>query len=481
MALLVIVYLICAAAGAVEHEVRGSLVLEDVATLPPDLAARLAPYLSALDLSVPGLSTLAPARGLTEPRTTADGRGLFAVSDQDSEFQQLRYIPLEGAPPADREARRLSAKIPWDVEAFTLSDDGRYLLYVTNEDGYSRLNLRDARNGLDLPAPILPLGRVRDLSFSPDNLSVAVGLETARAAREEWTYDIGAARLHPPANEAMGADSGQFVDPRLMRFPTIDMTAGSPRQIPAFVYRPPGSGPFPVLIWLEGGTDGQFRPGFNPFIQFLVAELRMTVIAPNVRGSNGYGRSYRQLDDGLRREDAIKDIGALIAWIGQQGDLDRTCVLVMGSGYGGYLALTAVMHFGDRLLGGIDHAGVGNLISLLERAREGRLELLRAEYGNETDPQVRAYLRRISPLQNSQRITRPLLVGQGLNDTVAPATETEQMIAAIRGRGGSVGYLLARDEGREFRGMGNRRAWLQAAAAFIHQQLAAADAALSAP
>jgi dipeptidyl aminopeptidase/acylaminoacyl peptidase len=470
--ILFLLCLLCTPTGAVDREVRGNLLLEDIAPPSAGLAQRLAPYLAALPPAQPP----SVHHALIEPRMTLDGRGLYAVSDQDSEFRQLRYVSLEGEPPPDRAAGRLSAQVPWDVEAFTLSDDGRYLLYVTNEDGYSRLNLRDVRNGLNLPAPILPLGRVRDLAFSVDNLRVTLDLETARSPRETWTYDIGAARLHPPDGSAT-PQTGHFVDPRLMRYPTFDLSNGGLRQVPAFVYRPPGSGPFPVLIWLQGGPDGQFRPGFNPFIQFAVAELGMAVIAPNVRGSDGYGRAYRRLDDGLRREDAIKDVGALIAWIGQQPDLDRARMLVMGEGYGGYLTLAALMHFGDRLLGGIERGGTANLIALLERADEER----RAEYGDERDPQVRTYLRRISPFQNSQRITRPLLVGQGGNDGFMPAAEAEQMVAAIRGRGGSAGYLLARDEGREFSGLENRREWFAAAAAFLRRQLDAADAALSAP
>lgn len=455
--------------GAVERRQHGNLVLEDVAQIPAELAARLAPYLDAMD-------SLVPARhGLDQPRMALDGKGVYAISDQDSEFRQLRYLPLDGDSRSNRAAGRLSAQIPWDVEAFALSEDGRYLLYVTNEEGFSRLNLRDMRNGLDLPAPLLPLGRILDLTFSSDNARVTLGLETTRAAREVWSYDIDATRLEPPAPTMPGTlATSRFVDPLLIRYPTFDTANGKRRQIPAFVYKPrtnDSAGPFPALIWIQGGPQDQYRPGFEPFIQFLVAELGMAVIAPNARGSGGYGKTYRQLDNDLNREDAFKDIGALLAWIGQQPELDRKRVMVMGSSYGGYMSLGALMHFGDRLLGGIDMEGMSNLVTFLQQAAEDRRAALRAEYGDERDPEVRNYLRRISPFQNSQRIAKPLLVAQGLNDTDVAAWETEQMVAAIRGRGGVVWYLMAKDEGHGFRKKENRDAYLQTAATFLQKLL----------
>lgn len=417
-------------------------------------AERLAPYIEAL----PAPSSAAV---LDQPRMSHDGRGVYAISDEGSEFRQLRYLPLEADAKKDRAVKPLSSAISWDVEAFALSGDGRYLLYVTNEDGCSRLNLRDVRNGLDLRAPVLPLGRVMDLQFSADNARVALTLETTRAAREVWTYDIGASRLDPPAPAATtGLDPSKFVDPLLVRYPTFDSANGAVRQIPTLVYRPPGAGPFPVLIRFDGGPDSQHRPGFDPFTQFAVAELGMVVIAPNVRGSDGYGKSYRALDDGLQREDAIKDVGALLVWIGQHVELDRSRVIVMGEGYGGFLSLAALMYFGDRLLGGVEAGGPTNLLAFMQRAPEESREALRGEYGDERDPQVQSYLARLSPLQNSQRIDKPLLVADS-------SAEAEQMIAAIRGRGIRVEQLKTP----------SREATARAAAAFIAELLAPAKPA----
>jgi dipeptidyl aminopeptidase/acylaminoacyl peptidase len=256
-----------------------------------------------------------------------------------------------------------------------------------------------------------------------------------------------------------------------VRFPTFDRVRGKPRQIPAFVYRPVKPGPHPVYIDIHGGPEGQSVPTFSPFTQFLVREMGFVVIAPNVRGSTGYGKTFLNLDNGEDREDSVRDIGALLVWIGAQRDLDAKRVFVSGGSYGGYMSLASLVHFGDRLRGGIDMVGISNFVTFLESTSPYRRDLRRVEYGDERIPRMRAYLQRISPLTNAARINKPLLVVQGLNDPRVPASESQQMVAKIRARGGEVWYLAAKDEGHGFRKKQNRDFNQKTVVTFLERQL----------
>jgi dipeptidyl aminopeptidase/acylaminoacyl peptidase len=224
-----------------------------------------------------------------------------------------------------------------------------------------------------------------------------------------------------------------------------------------------------VVISIHGGPEAQARPDWDPFIQFLVSELGYVVIAPNVRGSMGYGKSFLRLDNGELREDAVRDIGWLLVWIGVQPDMDRDHVAVMGGSYGGYMALASLISYGERLRGGIDVAGISDFVSFLHNTSPYRRDLRRAEYGDERDLHMRVFLERISPLNNTTRIQRPLLVVTGLNDPRVPASESEQLVWRIRTNGGEVWYLTARDEGHEFRRKSNREAYLEVAASFLEK------------
>jgi dipeptidyl aminopeptidase/acylaminoacyl peptidase len=273
---------------------------------------------------------------------------------------------------------------------------------------------------------------------------------------EAWTH-----------SEAGAVDLAKFVTPRLTQFPTFDRTDGRARQIPLYVYEPSTPGPHPVLITLHGGPEAQFHPGFDPWLQYVVNELGFAVVAPNVRGSSGYGKSYLALDNGMLREDAVKDMGALLVWLGLQPAYDAKHVVVSGGSYGGYLALATLVNFSERLRGAVDLSGIGDFVSFLTNTAPYRQNQRRAEYGDERDPDMRAYLRRISPLTNAERISRPLLVVHGKNDPRVPVSEAEQIVNRVRSRGGEVWYLEALDEGHGFRKKQNRDAYYGTFAQFL--------------
>jgi dipeptidyl aminopeptidase/acylaminoacyl peptidase len=402
-------------------------------------------------------------------RFTADGRGVLLVTNRDSEFEQLRRVDLvTGA------VEILTGHIPWDIESFARTDDGRYLAWVANVDGAGRLTVLDMSKRTEALPPI-PDGRIGRIAFDRAGKRLALSLESPQSPRDVFVLELERnAVVRYTRSEPGAIDPLQFAPAELIRFPTFDRENGKQRQIPAFVYKPRGTpGPHPVIVEIHGGPESQAQPGWNPFTQFLVREMGFVVITPNVRGSTGYGKSYLDLDNGEDREDAVKDIGALLVWIGAQRDLDAKKVFVSGGSYGGYLSLASMVHFSDRLRGGIDVVGISNFVTFLESTSAYRRALRRPEYGDERLPKMRAFLQRISPLTNAARISKPLLVVQGLNDPRVPASESQQMVAKIRARGGEVWYLAAKDEGHGFKKKPNRDFYQKTIAAFLEKQLAA--------
>ncbi|HTT03607.1 MAG TPA: S9 family peptidase [Steroidobacteraceae bacterium] len=423
-------------------------------------------YLYVADVASGTLTPLDPSGhkvGIRAARFAPEGRAIYVASDAGGEFAVLRHLDL-----ASHETRELTATIPWDVEDFDVSVDGRYVAYVSNEDGRGRLTVLDSQQKLELSPPGLPAGPLSRLRFDRTGRHLAFSAESPQAPRDVYVYDIETHTLvRWTHSEAGPLDESSFVPAQLVRYPTWDRDKGGRRMISAYLYKPTKAGPHPVVIDIHGGPEAQYTPGFDAFTQFLVNELGYAVIAPNVRGSSGYGRSFMQLDNGVLREDAVRDIGSLLVWIGLQPDLDRQHVIVMGGSYGGYMALASLIAYNDRLQGGIDLVGISNFVSFLEHTSAYRRDLRRAEYGDERDPRTRDFLNRISPLNNARLIRRPLLVVQGLNDPRVPPAESQRLVAQLRAYGREVWYLAAKDEGHGFRKKGNRDAYLSVAALFL--------------
>jgi dipeptidyl aminopeptidase/acylaminoacyl peptidase len=399
-----------------------------------------------------------------------DGNSVYYVSDEPvagkpSEFKTLRHHdPASGQPP-----RELSGDIPWDVDSFTVADDGRHLAFVSNEDGIDRLHVLSLPGHRPLRLPELPVGLVGGLAFSPDGKRLAFTLNTSTSPSDAYVIDLAGARLTRwTRSEVGGLDTSTFVTPKLVRFPTFDQVEGgtsepSQRTIPAFYYKPSKRGPsrpapaggYPVIINIHGGPEGQAQPGFNPSTQFLLDELRVAVLVPNVRGSSGYGKSYLLLDNGDKREDSVKDIGALLDWIGKQPELDADRIGVYGGSYGGYMVLATMTNYPGRIRAGVDIVGISHFGTFLRNTEDYRRDLRRAEYGDERDPAMQAFFDRVSPLNNAQKIAAPLFVAQGRNDPRVPYTEAEQIVEAVRGNGQPVWFLMFNDEGHGFRKKAN--------------------------
>lgn len=436
-------------------------------------------YLYIADIATGKLTPVEPAGSEKGPmavhqaRFSRDGRGIYFISDHGGEFAELRYTDM-----FTHETRSVAPQTRMDVDTFALSRDGRRLAYALNEGGVSRLVVHDIAQRADLLLPPLPPGAiVSRLRFDPRGQRLALSMESAQQPRDVYVLGLEdrPALVRWTQSEVGPVEPASLVPAQLVSFPTWDRAGSGLRELPAYVYRPATPGPHPVVINIHGGPESQFRPGWDAFTQFLVNELGYVVIAPNVRGSSGYGRSFLALDDGKLREDSVRDIGSLLVWIGLQPDMERTRVAVMGGSYGGYMTLASLITYGDRLAGGIDLVGISNFVTFLTNTSAYRRDLRRAEYGDERNPDMRAFLQRISPLTNARSLRRPLLIVQGMNDPRVPATESEQMLNAVRANGTPAWYMAAKDEGHGFRKKGNRDAYLEASAMFL-QRLAKGQA-----
>jgi dipeptidyl aminopeptidase/acylaminoacyl peptidase len=406
-----------------------------------------------------------PAKGaIPTAKFSRDGTGVYFVSNRDGEYARLRFVNIFTSDKND-----LSGRGDADVEQLALSKDGHYLAYVTDEGGVDKLNLLDLRAHQDLVAPSLPArGIVDSLSFDPDGRRLLFGLTAANQPRDAYVLDVASNRLEPwTASEAGPLDRTKFVVPRLTQFPTFDRADGKPRELPLYVYEPASPGPHPVLIVLHDGPDARFRPTFDPWIEYVVNELGFAVLAPNVRGSTGYGKSFSALARGTLREDAIKDVGALLVWLALDSRFDKTHVVVSGAGYGGYLALSALVNYGERLRGAVAMAPITDFIGFVSGTAPESRGAARDEFGDERDTDARMFLRRISPLSNADRITRPVLLVHGKNDRRVPIAQSEQLVNRLRARNQTVWYLKAQDEGGSFARWQNREAYYRAFAQFL--------------
>ena len=389
---------------------------------------------------------------------------IYFTSDMDSEFRRLHRLQRSTGT-----VTVLTGDTPWDVETFAISHARDRLAYVTNEDGVSRLFVMRLPDAAFVALPALPSGIVSDLRFHPDGTRLGFTVRSATTPADAYSIDFEARALRRWTHSELGGLRAEdLVEPELIRFPSFDG-----RAIPAFVYRPRRPGPHPVIVNIHGGPESQARPSFSPSTQFYLNELGAAVIYPNVRGSRGYGKRYLLLDNGRGRENSVRDIGALLDWIAATPDLDASRVAVTGGSYGGYMVLAALVHYGDRLRAGVERVGISNFVTFLENTQPYRQDLRRAEYGDERDPAMREFLHAISPLSRVAEITTPLLISQGLNDPRVPASESEQMVAALREQGVPVWYVLAKDEGHGFRKKANRDALGAATALFLRQRLLA--------
>jgi dipeptidyl aminopeptidase/acylaminoacyl peptidase len=405
-------------------------------------------YLWVMDVATGKRERITPQRkGETifygEPRFSKDGKGVFATTDRESEFRRLVYIPLMPGP-----ERVLTGRINHDVESYDISFDAGRIAFITNENGSDVLRFIDLATFKELPRPSLVQGVIGGLAWRPNSTEVAFNIASARSAGDVFSYDIGTNKVTRWTNgNSPDVNTSEFVEPRLIRWKSFDGL-----EITGFQYQPPGrfEGKRPVIINIHGGPEAQARAGFIGRNNYFVSELGVAMIYPNVRGSNGYGKTFLKLDNGMKREDSVKDIGTLIDWIATQPDLDASRIMIMGGSYGGYMTLACAFHFADKIAGAASTVGISNFNTFLQRTESYRKDLRRVEYGDERDPEMHAFFERIAPLNNVDKMTKPMMVVAGFNDPRVPYTEGEQIVAQLKKQGTPVWYILAKDEGHGY-------------------------------
>ncbi|HEU0039135.1 MAG TPA: S9 family peptidase [Verrucomicrobiae bacterium] len=394
-----------------------------------------------------------------------DGKSIFVVTDKDSEFERMCRLDLR-----TRKLTPLGRPTQGDVENYSLSKDRNRLALVSNEEGVSVLRLLDARTGKELDAPNLPSGVIGGLKWHANNRDLAFTLSSARSPSDVYVLDAGNGKTERwTESETGGLNPERFVEPELIRIKSFDGLA-----ISGFLYRPDSKkfpGPRPVLVQIHGGPEGQSRPTFQARNNYYVNELGVAVLLPNVRGSAGCGKTFLTLDNGFKREDTVRDIGAFLDWIGRDGRLDAQRMAVIGGSYGGYMSLACMTHFSDRLRCGVDIVGISNFLTFMKNTADYRRDLRRVEYGDERDPAMAEFLGNISPANHAGKITKPLFVVQGLNDPRVPATQSQQMVKAIRDHGGTVWFLMAKDEGHGFQKKRNVDVMFEGTVLFLKENL----------
>ena len=375
---------------------------------------------------------------------SAGGNLLYVRADFGGEFMRLMSLDLStGA------LTPLTPEGGWGAEELALSPDGSQIAWTTNENGISVLRLLDTASGTVTEPSGIPVGIISGLRWHPSGQDLAFTLATARSPSDVYS-------LNPQTNvldrwtrsEIGGLNADTFPEAVLVQWASFDGLTLS-----GFLVRPDPAkfpGKRPVIIVIHGGPEGQARPGFLGQSNYYPQELGVALLYPNVRGSDGYGKTFLDLDNGFKREDTYKDIGALLDWIAAQSDLDAERIMVSGGSYGGHMTLAVATRYSDQIACAVDIVGMSNLVTFLENTESYRRDLRRVEYGDERDPEMRAFLERIAPLNHAGQIQKPLFVIQGKNDPRVPASEALQMTEIVRKNGTPVWFLMADDEGHGF-------------------------------
>jgi len=398
-----------------------------------------------------------------EGRFSRDGKGIYVTTDKDSEFHRLAYLDL-----ATKRPQLLTASIPWDVESFDLTHEGNMVAFITNEEGVSVLHVMNTATKKEMPLPKLPAGVMGSLRWHKNGHELGFSLNNARGPGDVYSLDMENGKVERWTTSETAVKTDSFPQAELVRWKSFDG-----KTISGFLYKPPAkfAGKRPVLVDIHGGPEGQSQPRFLGRANYLLNELGIALIYPNVRGSTGYGKTFTQLDNGFKRDDTYKDINALFDWIATQPGLDSDRIGVTGGSYGGHMTLAVSTFYSDRIRCSVDIVGMSNLVTFLEHTEAYRRDLRRVEYGDERDPTMREYLEKIAPMNNIEKIKKPMFVIAGKNDPRVPVSESQQVADALKKQGTPVWLLIARDEGHGYRKKPNQDFQFYATVEFLQEYL----------
>ncbi len=374
---------------------------------------------------------------------------LWVTSDDGSDFQRLGTLNIKTG-----KFTVVSPEKMWDVEGFDIAHDGSFIAYKTNEAGISKLKLLDIKTKAVRIVSGMPAGTIGNFEVAPWG-TIGLTVTSAKAASDAYTVNpktLAATRW--TQSETGGLDPLVNVDPQFIQVKSFDG-----ETVSGFLYRPDPKkfpGKRPLIVNIHGGPEGEFTPGFMGRTNYLLNELGIAVFAPNVRGSTGFGKRFVSLDNGpFKREDSVKDIGAFLDVLDTDPALDASYFAVQGGSYGGYMCYAVAIRYGDRLKAANCIVAISNFVTFLENTQAYRRDLRRVEYGDERDPAQRARLIEISPLTNVDKLHIPIYVVSGANDPRVPPSEADQIVKAVRAKGGTAWSLLAQDEGHGFQKKAN--------------------------
>ena len=412
----------------------------------------------------PRLLTPGEPASYESPEWIPDGRFIVCLCDAGREMAAPARIDVGSG--------ELTYLVDRDeeVDEIALAPDGQQLAYALNRDGESEVVVRDLSAGKEVTVRELPPGALyaywqRALAWDPTSSQLAISWTASRSGPNVFVWSRDNARTRQVTFAGgLNASLDELVEPEHVRFPTFDG-----REIPALFYptRSTAQGA-PCVVFVHGGPEGQYRPTFQPIVQYLVS-AGFAVLAPNVRGSTGYGKSYTHLDDVRKRMDSVADLAHAVHWLRDTGRADPHRIAVYGGSYGGFMVLAALTTYPELWAAGVDLVGISNFVTFLENTGPWRRHLREAEYGSlEND---REFLEEISPINKVERIRAPLLVIHGANDPRVPIGETEQMVARLRALGRTVEFLRLEDEGHHIAKLHNKLVAYPMAADFLKRHL----------
>ena len=369
---------------------------------------------------------------------------IYYVTDRDNEFSRLAIFNLK-----TKKNNYLTTSIPWNVESYDLSKDKSKLTFITNESGINKLYILDTNTQKYAPVSKIPVGLIGGGQFSGDGKNVYFSQSTANSGSDIYKLDVASQNIERWTESELGE-----MQPADMAIPKlIDWKSFDGMKITGFYYPAPAkfTGKRPVLISIHGGPEGQSMASSLGGSNYFSNEMGIALIYPNVRGSSGFGKTYIAADNGYLRMNSVKDIGALLDWIAQQPELDKDRIMITGGSYGGFMTLATAYEYADRIRCSMDVVGISDFNTFLKNTEEYRRDLRRVEYGDERIPKMAEFFTKIAPLNNIDKIKKPMFIVQGTNDPRVPVSEAIQMRDKLKGQGKTVWYLEAKNEGHGFR------------------------------
>ncbi len=371
---------------------------------------------------------------------SSNGKGILFLSDQVGGIKQLRWIGMKGAKPEQKELTQEG----WDLESISMDTSRSALVYTVNDQGYGRiggfeLDAFGKKKGA-LEVPRIPKALLSDPALG--NWSQKKNLFFTRTSAVEnnniWEHQAGALTQWTASTQAQ-------IDSFCLATETkIDFVSFDGKKIPAFLFRPKNTaGPIPFIVYVHGGPESQYRPSFSRIFQYFV-QRGFGVLAPNVRGSTGYGREYTGLDNYKKRMDSVSDVIAGAKWLLENKYSSPGKLAIYGGSYGGFLVLRSIQVEPALFAAAAESVGIANFVTFLKNTKPYRRALREVEYGPLSDEE---FLKSISPTSYLDEIKTPLLIFHGANDPRVPVSETEQIVEELKNRDIDVQYKIFENEG----------------------------------